>query len=897
MSIKVKLKYWILLLFFMGKSISVSAQNRMLSGKVTDLNSTLLSNVNISLRNGKNLILRSLYTNENGAYALLITDSLSKDPTLFLQATYLGFKKKQIQLKTNKSIYDFLLEIDPVELSEVNIKNKPTITKRGDTLSYSVNSFARNEDRSIGDVLKHLPGVIVGDDGKISFNGQPISNLFIGGDDLMGGRYGLATRSISKDLIKNIEVLKNHQPIKVLEDKILTNNIAMNLVLKDENSLKLSGEGMLGAGVPSQFDAALNLIALNKRLKMLNSAKTNNSGIDYRSDFKDLSSDNSLISNHFSKPEFLTSNGTTGAPDLPRKNYYDNKSAVINLNNLVNTKKGLQMRFNVQGFTDQNSLAHTSKVANYLPGDTIIFNERQTLTQKTNLINTGFSVSKNDYRVFFNNTLNFNVKHDQYLSPLNFNGLGFNQRLTNQAYDFSNNFSYIPKLKNSDIIILKWNVNYFSNPQRLFIDEGINPEVMNNNTKYNGLTQNVKIPVFFSDVSSNFIIPDALVKQNYQIGISNEFKQLNSNIRIFDTDPAGHNYPNDAGNALNWQSHKFYINASYSLKTDIWQLSLSSPLQLQLVRYNQPEYQIDKKTNQLSVGPYVNVNLKTGDENYINADLSYVNNMGDVNSVYRGSILTNYRTLQNNDADLQVKKNLRFGLKYHLEKSIDLAFSNIGINFSQIMASSIAFTLLSDNIQQTVLVPVKNNSSRLSVHTDFSKYFFLLKGKIELSANYSKLKTNLYLNNQLLPYFNNNLILNFGYDTKLANVISLNYNLAYGYTEGGQKNEEFKKFNFTTTRFDQYLTLTYSPTDQLSIEANAQQIINRQQENLTSRFFLMNSNLRYKLFNNRIDLGLEATNLFNTKNYTTSSISSSQLQERIYNIRGTMVILRVIYIL
>jgi hypothetical protein len=82
-------------------------------------------------------------------------------------------------------------------------------------------------------------------------------------------------------MIKNVEVIQHHQPIKMLQNKKPTDAVAINLVLKDENSLKLSGQAMVGAGLPEQYDAALNTMTFNKKFKMLNVLKANNSGIDY----------------------------------------------------------------------------------------------------------------------------------------------------------------------------------------------------------------------------------------------------------------------------------------------------------------------------------------------------------------------------------------------------------------------------------------------------------------------------------------------------------------------------------------------------------------------------------------------------------------------------------------
>ena len=48
--------------------------------------------------------------------------------------------------------------IKNIRLKEVTVKAKK-IRQRGDTLIYQVATFAKDGDRSIGDVLKKMPGI------------------------------------------------------------------------------------------------------------------------------------------------------------------------------------------------------------------------------------------------------------------------------------------------------------------------------------------------------------------------------------------------------------------------------------------------------------------------------------------------------------------------------------------------------------------------------------------------------------------------------------------------------------------------------------------------------------------------------------------------------------------
>ena len=74
-------------------------------------------------------------------------------------------------------------------LKEVAVK-ADRIREQGDTITYNVGTFAQAQDRSIGDVLKRMPGIDVNKSGKIQYQGEDINKFYIEGSDLLGGKYG-----------------------------------------------------------------------------------------------------------------------------------------------------------------------------------------------------------------------------------------------------------------------------------------------------------------------------------------------------------------------------------------------------------------------------------------------------------------------------------------------------------------------------------------------------------------------------------------------------------------------------------------------------------------------------------------------------------------------------------
>ncbi|WP_242403133.1 hypothetical protein [Prevotella scopos] len=84
---------------------------------------------------------------------------------------------------------------------------------------YNVSSFLQKGDRHLEDILKKLPGVKVAENGSVSYQGRAINRFYIEGQDLMGNNYNQATRNMPITAVRNVEVLENHQPVKMLRGR------------------------------------------------------------------------------------------------------------------------------------------------------------------------------------------------------------------------------------------------------------------------------------------------------------------------------------------------------------------------------------------------------------------------------------------------------------------------------------------------------------------------------------------------------------------------------------------------------------------------------------------------------------------------------------------------------
>lgn len=887
----------IMLFFILLLSIKDTFAQKQVSGTVKNVKGDIVVYASVVLKNDRGYILGFSQTNILGSYLIVLPDTPTMKQ-LLLEVNVLGYTKVRQQLEANKFNYHFVLEEQPIDLKEVEIKKKPQIISIGDTLSYDVASFSRPEDRSIGDVIRRLPGITVAENGQISYNGKTISNLYIHGDDLMDGRYGLATKAINKDMIKSIDVMQNHQPIKVLQNKVFTDDVAMNLVLKNENSIKLGGQAMLGGGLPEQYDIAFNGMMFNKVFKMLNSLQANNSGIDYRNDFEQLGTVLGAGNGGNATPRPLLSVSTVGNPDLPKANYYFNKSAVLNSNNLYNSKSGLQLKSNVQFFLDRNTMDHYSSFANYLPNDTINYYEQQHNVNKPYRLNLALTAMQNKQSYFLNNKLSMNLSGNKRYGYLNFNGNAFNQYLSDNSSQFSNDFSYTPSIKSKGIADFRWYISYFENPQTLNIDTGLNADVLNNGIPYVSISQYVKIPTLLSNATISYRIPNSGgIGQSYQLGMINEWQQLSSELGLTQFSGYLNRYANDVGNKLHWKRDKFFANATYHVKKEMWEAGFSVPAILQTVHYWQNEYLLNEDKRQFLLNPAANVRVYFNAEDYLRLTYNYQNLIDDVSSVYRGVILVNYRSIVANNAELQQRNVQVSTLYYNFQRSIIMLFINAALSYKKVEANSILSSIINNHIQQTVLLPYKNKQDMLSANIGLSKYIFALSTTVKLNGNWSQSRYDQFVNQTRLPFNNYIQSLSLGIDSKPFGTVTLDYQGIGSWSSSRPVNATAGDLTNSACRIEQGLNLGYSPISGLYLNVEGKNIYSSQVSMNNLNYFFLNAKVRYKFAKWRTDIALDLSNIMNMKKYEVFYLSSNQFAVNSYDIRGFMGVLRATFIL
>lgn len=183
-----------LLAYMLCLIVSVSAVAQVnVSGTVVDKESNEpLTGASVIVKGADGKIKKYATSKGNGGFAM----SLPSVAGCRLEVSMMSFAKQSIPLDSVKFPLTVYMEPGSTLLKEVTVK-ADRIREQGDTITYGVSAFAQAQGRSIGDVLKRMPGINVEQSGKIQYQGEYINKFYIEGSDLLGGKYGIATNGIS----------------------------------------------------------------------------------------------------------------------------------------------------------------------------------------------------------------------------------------------------------------------------------------------------------------------------------------------------------------------------------------------------------------------------------------------------------------------------------------------------------------------------------------------------------------------------------------------------------------------------------------------------------------------------------------------------------------------------
>lgn len=448
----------------------------------------------------------------DGTFSLTatITDSCT------LEAAMIGYNRSIVNLDSVTTPVTLYLSPSSIRLAEVSVK-ADRIRQRGDTISYDVGSFAQAQDHTIGDVLRRMPGIEVGQNGNIQYQGEDINRFYIEGSDLLGGRYGVATNGISHDDIGSVEVMENHQPIQVLTGIAFSDRAAINLKLKKRSKATWSFHGDAGGGRSWQpdetaWDGELFAMAVMPSFQNIATFRANNTGEDLASYNTDFFADrrNTDLNRYVNValPE---------VPSLDNKRTIFNRSFLVSANNLWKFRRG-EFRANIDYAFDRATANATDITTYFLDSGNNIITENRYGTEHDHSLGGKFVYELNDRSAYINNTLRTDI--DWRDLAINCAGSIPNIQSANLPdYYISNNFKLIKRFKEKHLVTFQSITEWQSMPQTLRIDRD-----------QADLTQHISDHAFFSHENAAYTFILKSISINLETGLTIYTRSMRSQL-------------------------------------------------------------------------------------------------------------------------------------------------------------------------------------------------------------------------------------------------------------------------------------------------------------------------------------------------------------------------------
>ena len=691
---------WLLWFGLFGYCFSAAAQNSVM-GVITDAETQLpVEFATVTLVQGQQgKYLNYTLTDKSGKFSL---PSKQETDSLFVTVSLLGYKSIKRSVKVGESL-NLQLEQQVFSLKEVEIR-PGRVWGRQDTINYDVSSFLSPNDESIKDVLRKLPGVDVSElTGKISYNGKEISNFYVEGMELMGGRYKQLSNSLQALSVDKVQILDNHQAIRMLKDKVFSEKVALNITLKPE--FKDRWMGNISAGVGANEDEALwkgdgNAIQIGRNSQSAYFYKGNNDGSSIAQEQNELTSSQTAKTSEPSLSSFVPQ--LTMSAQLDEERLLFNRTHSLSGNRVYKLNETTQLRLNAGYIYDVREQDRGSESVYFSEKDSVRIQEQTNNLLHSNKANLQATIENNSDEHFLTNrfSLNGDIQDGRSL----YSGLqDIRQDIETKSLDARNYLQSMWKRERYTFEVSSL-VRYRHLPSEL---------------KINDARQSLGLNHLYTEQAASLLRSQNLFTQRYTAGFTGEISNLKD-------------------------GYSFFAIPYFQWKNTQWRIASTLPVVWKTFRGTDFE--------RFLFSPSFSVYFKPHYGWLLSASASHKESAGDVTELYDNPYNTDYRTVYVPNGHLSLLKQQRYMLYAEYKEVISEFFSTLSVSRINSRTNQMTDRSIEDGVITWTnrFQPSKEQSWNLN--GTVSKGFFDLHLKASLSFWLSSNKGEQLNNSVLLPY-------------------------------------------------------------------------------------------------------------------------------------------------
>ena len=856
-------------------ALHLNAQTEV-SGSLRDSTGAAIGNVTITYRTpGQTNVLGFAKSENNGTFQFIVRE-VDLD-SIQLDFRHLSYRSKQVTIPNKSTHHTFVLQKGDNLLEAVSIGNPP-IYSQNDTLNYRVDAFRTADDRIIADIIRKLPGIEI-QDGQILYQGRPIQRYMVNNLDLMGGRYGIINNNLPADAVRNVQIIENDQPIRILDSLVFTDRASLNLEIKKYSTTGTGKLGGGGGGGPALWDMGITPITLTKNFQALTSIQTNNVGHDAAKEVRSFYSGNILDSRSpFSQdPSSFFTIKNLIAPPLQEKKWRKNQVFLGSINTLQKLKNGLELRSNLAYHRDL-LIREGHLVTQYLDQEhSFVTTEQIDNRYGLQAMDVGLNLEKNIANLFFKNNLSFRGKWDRDRGNLLFNSQDpISQHRKYQGFALSNGFTGM-RFIGKQLVYFNSSLDWQQSPQQLQIAPGQLEDILNIGMPYDQLEQRVDYNAFSFINSAYFIRRSGAWRIRPMLGLHYLRNHIQSELQIKSLEEEiqlGEEYRNDIQHS--WI--KAATGATLGFESGPWVADLGIPYTLHIIG--------DEIRN--AFNPSLRILYRHSQQHDFTFNAASGPSFDGMERNYGGYILQSYRSLQRfqNQVLSSYSNTLRMG--YQFKNELQGTFANLSYAFNQHHREYTLGTQLDELGRTTIeILDHPNEQQSHLIRGGVSQFVNQIKTILKLNLSTGISQQDFILNNR--SGLRN--ALHFGGDLEIINNLSSilwgNYRLEHTHIHSRMATGYTNRI-LTTNHFLDLNFLLYSKHT-IGIQ---QAIHNYRIQDQTSSYFL-DLTYRYSINKWKMDLEMVAINLLDNHRYIQEIATDYQVIQSFYELRPRQFVLAV----
>lgn len=835
--------------------ISIMAQT-VIDGNVAEaMSGKSIAGANVMIKNYDGKLIGFSTSDGEGRFSVRLYNELAD--SLIISANKLGYKSYSAPFKFDWHPITILMEEGALQLQEV-VVTADRIRENGDTITYNVGSFAQKQDRTIGDVLKRMPGIDVANNGRIQYQGTDINKFYIEGNDLLGGKYGIATNGISHDDIGAVEVMEYHQPMQVLRGLSFSDQAAINLKMKNRSKATFLVHGTLAGGWSQQPKGALwqgdiFSMMVTGRYQMITTLKGNNTGINISDQLIDFTSDKSDEG-----LEGYISLSTPVTPNLQRTRSYLNRSWMVSSSHLLKIGEG-EFKAQIDYNNDRVSAQGASKTTYFLEsGDKMILEDRNSVAHR-NAITGKFSYEKNEKTYFLNNTLSADVSWNNL--TLNTTGtLANTQTARMPEYSVNNLLKVIKRFGNNKLVTFTSRNEWNSLPERLTVS-------------HEGETygERIKQHSFYTDERASLGFVFSRVLLSLEAGVTGYFRNLDTglwgveNESIVDREELTTDYMRIfAAPKFEWSYRK--LELTLNLPVNLYSYFFSGGLRNRTEFFLAPSL-----AARFRITPRMSLTLR-GSAHRSPASL---------HDIHDSSILTDYRSFSSGIDDYYSFSGQSLSLSYNYRNAQSgvflMAMGRYGWNRSKFGTVQ---NIVGDYIFHSYR-PQPSDSRNAMAFLNVSKTLDFMRGAVGLKGNYTRMENNILSQGVRTDYQSDSYSLSPSVNGNISSI--LNWTLRFTWDRSVLKISDMD--NRRSDNFIYSGNVTLTPCPLITWTAGGEFYRNQIETGRYKEMMMLDTKLTFNI-SKRIEISASVTNLLNKKSYTYTTYGTISQYERSSQLRG-----------